>query len=79
MWALIVGVILLTLKLLEYGPVAQWSWWWILAPFAVAAVWWSYVDASGITKRREMDKIDAKRAERKKKNMDALGIKDRRR
>jgi small Trp-rich protein len=79
MWALAIGVILLTLKLLEFGPVAQWSWLWVLAPFGVAAAWWAYADSSGLTKRREMEKLDAKQAERKKKNMDALGIKQRRR
>jgi small Trp-rich protein len=79
MWALAIGVLLLTLKLLEFGPVGAWSWWWVLAPFAVAAAWWSYIDGSGITKRREMDKMEAKKAERKKKSMAALGIKDRRR
>lgn len=79
MWALIVGVLLLILKLTEFGPVAQWSWLWVLAPFGVAAAWWAYADGSGLTKRREMEKLDAKKAERKRKNMDALGIKERRR
>jgi small Trp-rich protein len=79
MWALAIGVLLLTLKLLDFGPVGAWSWWWVLAPFFVAAAWWTYIDASGITKRREMDKMDAKKAERKKKSMEALGLKDRRR
>lgn len=78
MWALGIGVLLLTLKLLEFGPVGGWSWWWVLSPFAVAAAWWIYVDASGVTARREMDKLEAKKAERKKKSMTALGIKQRR-
>jgi small Trp-rich protein len=79
MWALIVGVLLLILKVTEFGPVAQWSWLWVLAPFGVAAAWWAYADGSGLTKRREMEKLDARKAERKRKNLDALGIKERRR
>jgi small Trp-rich protein len=78
MWALGIGVLLLTLKLTEFGPVGGWSWWLVLSPFAVAAAWWMYADSSGLTKRREMDKLEAKKAERKKKSMDALGIKQRR-
>jgi small Trp-rich protein len=78
MWALGIGVLLLTLKLMEFGPVGGWSWWLVLSPFAVAAAWWMYADSSGLTKRREMDKLEAKKAERKKKSMDALGIKQRR-
>jgi small Trp-rich protein len=35
----IVGAILLALKLLEYGPVANWSWWIIIAPLACAVLW----------------------------------------
>lgn len=34
----ILGLILITLKLAEIGVVAQWSWWWVLAPFWVAPV-----------------------------------------
>ena len=36
MAAVVLGVILLALKLLELPPVAAWSWWWVLAPFPVA-------------------------------------------
>ena len=29
----ILGFIFLILKLAEIGPVATWSWWWVLSPF----------------------------------------------
>ena len=38
MYLLGIGIILLALKYLEIGPVATWSWWVVLSPFALAAV-----------------------------------------
>jgi len=67
------GVVLLILKLAEVGPVGGWSWWVVLAPFACAAAWWAWADATGYTKRRAMDRMDAKKAERRRRNMEALG------
>ena len=32
MYMLGLGIILALLKYLEIGPVAAWSWWWVLAP-----------------------------------------------
>jgi small Trp-rich protein len=74
MFFIIVGVLLIALKLAEFGPVAAWSWWVVLAPFGVAAVWWAIADSTGITKRREMDKLEDKKVERRRKSMEALGI-----
>jgi small Trp-rich protein len=74
MWFVVLGVLLIALKLADFGMVAVWSWWWVLSPFAAAAVWWSYADSSGLTKRREMDKLDERKLERRRKNMEALGI-----
>lgn len=28
----LLAIVFITLKLLEIGPVAGWSWWWVLAP-----------------------------------------------
>ena len=61
------------------GSGCSWSWWWVLAPFGAAAVWWAWADATGFTKRRQMEKMDAKRAERRKSQMAALGIEPRKR
>jgi small Trp-rich protein len=74
MWFVMLGVLLIALKLADVGFVAMWSWWWVLSPFAAALVWWAYADSSGLTKKREMDKLDNKKLERRRKNMEALGI-----
>lgn len=74
MWFIVLGVLLVALKLADVGAVAAWSWWTVLAPFGLAAVWWAYADATGFTKRREMDKLEERKLERKRKAMDALGI-----
>ncbi|HET9821888.1 MAG TPA: TIGR04438 family Trp-rich protein [Burkholderiaceae bacterium] len=74
MWFIVIGVLLIAMKLGEFGPVAAWSWWWVLAPFACAAAWWAYADASGFTRRKEMDKLEERKRERRRKSMEALGI-----
>ena len=74
MWFVVVGVLLVLMKWLEIGPVVDWSWWGILVPFPLAVAWWAFADASGMSKRREMDKVERKRQERRRKAFDALGI-----
>lgn len=78
MYALLLGVLLLVLKYLEIGPVATWSWWWVLSPFAVAAAWWAWADATGYTKRKAMQKMDQRKQERINKHKEALGMTARR-
>ena len=72
MYFLGIGIVLLVLKLMEIGPVAQWSWLYVLTPFALAAAWWAWADASGYTKRRAMDKMDAIKDKRLQEQRDAL-------
>lgn len=78
MYFLGVGVILLLLKFFEIGPVGRWDWWEYKfafgAPFALAVAWWAWADASGYTKRRAMDKMDQRKADRLNKNREALGM-----
>jgi small Trp-rich protein len=74
MYFLLLGIALLLMKYLEVGMVAQWSWWVVLAPFGLAAVWWAWADASGYTKRKAMEKMDKKKADRLAKNREALGL-----
>ena len=74
----IVGVLLLLAKTAEFGPVGGWSWWIILSPFGAAILWWHFADTSGWTQRRVMDKMEKRKADRRDKAMDALGL-DRRR
>ena len=73
MYLVALGVLLLVLKLIEYGPVADWAWWAVLAPFAGAAAWWVWADFSGFTRRRAMERMEAKKAARRERNMEALG------
>lgn len=79
MYFIVLGVLLIALKLAEFGAVAEWSWWIILSPFALAVAWWAWADASGYTKRRQMDKLEEKKKERRKKNLAALGQEPRKR
>lgn len=79
MFFVVVGVLLLVLKVAEVGPFGAWSWWLVLAPFACAAIWWAWADATGYTKRRAMDRMEAKKAERRRRNMDAIGTGPKRR
>ncbi|MES2185402.1 MAG: TIGR04438 family Trp-rich protein [Pseudomonadota bacterium] len=66
------GIILLALKYFEIGPVAGLSWWLVLAPFALAAVWWGIADMTGYTKRKAMERMDRRTQERKDKQREAL-------
>lgn len=72
MYFLGLGIVLLLLKYLGVGPVADWSWWWTLTPFALAVAWWTWADASGYTKRKAMEREDQRVAERRQRTKDAL-------
>jgi small Trp-rich protein len=73
MYFLGLGLILLAMKYLEYGPVAAWSWWLVMAPFALTVAWWALADASGYTKRKAMERENARRDARIERNKNALG------
>jgi len=73
MYLLGLGLILLVMKYLEFGPVATWSWWLVLAPFGLAVLWWAWADWSGYTKRQAMERENARRQARIDKNREALG------
>lgn len=70
----IVGVLLLAMKFGELGPVANWSWFIVLAPFGLAVLWWSFADSTGLTQRRAIDKMEQRKADRRKRDMEALGL-----
>jgi small Trp-rich protein len=74
MWFVVIGCALLTMKLTEFGFAADWSWMGILLPFGLAVVWWSFADAMGLTRQREMDKMEERKQERRRRHMDALGL-----
>lgn len=73
MYFLGIGVLLLLLKAADLTMVATWDWWFVLSPFALAVLWWAWADWSGYTKKKTMDKENARRKERIDKTRDALG------
>jgi small Trp-rich protein len=53
------------LRFLEIGFVADLSWWWIVALFVVAFVWFEYLEKMlGLDKRRAHDQSDEARRKR---------------
>lgn len=71
---LLLGLALLAMKALEYGPVAEWSWWLVLAPFGLAVLWWAFSDATGRTQRIAIEKMEKRKVERRQRDMEALGL-----
>jgi small Trp-rich protein len=74
MLLLVAGIILLALKYLEFGPFAEWSWWAVLSPFAGAVLWWWWADATGYTKRKAVERENARKKARIDKSREALGL-----
>ena len=72
----LIGVLLVVLRLggwVQFHKDDFWAWCIVLSPFALAAVWWWFADASGLTQRKAMDALDAKKAARREQQMEALG------
>jgi small Trp-rich protein len=80
MYFVVIGVVLVLLHLLGIGPPAAWTWnllgdlWKFALPFLLAIVWWAWADASGLNKRREMERLDERKQKRRKENLVALGL-----
>ena len=72
MYLLGLGLLLLLLKYIEWGFVAAWSWWLVMAPFALAVAWWAWADSTGYTKRKAMAREDKRRDERRERTKAAL-------
>lgn len=71
---LVIGLLLLGAKIAGFGPAEALSWWVVGAPFAGAVLWWWFADASGLTRRREMQKMDERKEKRRDRSMEALGL-----
>ncbi|MDH4051371.1 MAG: TIGR04438 family Trp-rich protein [Rubrivivax sp.] len=71
---LILGLALLGMKAAEFGPVAAWPWWAVLLPFGLAVLWWAFADSTGLTQRRAIEKMDRRKAERRERDMEKLGL-----
>ncbi|MBK9443165.1 MAG: TIGR04438 family Trp-rich protein [Comamonadaceae bacterium] len=72
MYLLGLGLVLLSMKYFEFGMVAEWPWWQVLLPFALAAAWWAWADSTGYTKRKAMEREDKRREERRIRTKEAL-------
>lgn len=75
----LLGLLIIVAHFLGIGPMASWTWnltgdlWKFCVPFVFAAIWWAWADATGYYKRREMEKMEAKRVARREEHMVALG------
>ena len=74
MYLLGIGILLLLMKYLEIGPVAEWSWWVVLSPFAGAVAWWTWADWSGYTKKKAVERENVRKQARIDKSREALGL-----
>jgi len=80
MFFVIVGVLIIASNLAGYGPFAGWNWeftgdlWKFCVPFGFAMLWWIWADKSGLNKRREMEKMDARRENRRRENLANMGL-----
>lgn len=74
MYFLLLGIAMLAMKYLEFGPIAALSWWLVLSPFGLAVLWWAWADKSGYTKRVEIEKMEQRKKDRIDKQRDAMGM-----
>ena len=83
MWFVIAGVIVIVLNLAGVEPFGAWTWnltgdlWKFAVPFVCAALWWIWADKTGMNRRREMERMEAKKQARRDENLVALGMGDR--
>lgn len=72
----LIGVVMLVLRLggwVQFHEDPFWAWVIVLTPFLLAAAWWTWADASGLTKRRAMNDMEAKKAARRAQQLEAMG------
>ncbi len=71
MYAIILLVILLALKLGEVSIFANLSWWWIVGGALAAFIWFEFIERMlGLDKRQEHAHYDRIQKERAKKNFE---------
>ncbi|MFK7964114.1 MAG: TIGR04438 family Trp-rich protein [Burkholderiaceae bacterium] len=67
MYLIWLGVALMLGKVLEFEPLAEMSWWWAVAPFAVAFVWFEGLEpALGFDKRKKQREAEDDQAKRER-------------
>ena len=66
----VIFVVIFLLKILDIPPVGNWSWFWVMMPFAVLMLWWNVITPMiGWDKKMAEKKMvaDMKEAEETKK------------
>ena len=67
MYLIWLGVALMLGKVLEFEPLTEMSWWWAVAPFAVAFVWFEGLEpALGFDKRKKQREAEDDQAKRER-------------
>ena len=80
MYFVIIGLGIIVLHFAGIGPMANWTWtlfgdlWKFCVPFGFAVAWWAWADVTGYNKRREMEKMEARKQSRREANLEALGM-----
>ncbi|PTT91873.1 TIGR04438 family Trp-rich protein [Pelomonas sp. HMWF004] len=72
----LIGVLLIVLRLggwVRFSESDGWAWAIVLSPFGLAALWWWFADSTGLTQKKAMNAMDARKAARREKQMEALG------
>ena len=72
----LIGVLLLVLRLggwVQFHQDDFWAWAIVLSPFVLAIAWWKFADDTGLTQKKAMDALDAKKAARREQLMEGLG------
>lgn len=73
MLLVLIGLLLVALKAAVVGPFAECPWWLAVAPLVLAVLWWKLSDATGLDKRREMKRMEERKAERRRGALTATG------
>jgi len=65
---IIIAIVLLSLlRYFEVGPFAGISWWWVVGLFAVAFIWFEFIEHMlGLDKRKAEEQLEKARKERVK-------------
>jgi len=72
----LIAVLFIVLRLggwVQFHKDDFWAWVIVLSPLALAVVWWWFADATGLTQKKAMDALDARKAARREQLMEGLG------
>ncbi|MGA2549240.1 MAG: TIGR04438 family Trp-rich protein [Burkholderiaceae bacterium] len=70
---IVLGTVLLLMKWFEFGPVAHWSWWIVLLPFAGGLIWFEIVEPMlGLDKKKAHSDLEKVKQDRIKKSLERV-------